>query len=66
VKVNKAVPRDPPAADAARQELTQYSRWWSSAENLAYYNMLKERFKTQVKVAKPAPRTMDELQAQTQ
>ncbi|MEP6790847.1 MAG: SurA N-terminal domain-containing protein [Ramlibacter sp.] len=66
VKVNKAVPRDPPAADAARQELAQYSRWWSAAENLAYYNVLKERFKTQVKVAKPAPRTMDELQAQTQ
>ncbi|MBI2768662.1 MAG: SurA N-terminal domain-containing protein [Burkholderiales bacterium] len=64
VRVNKAVPRDPPHADAGRQELTQYSRWWSGAENLAYYNLIKERFKVQVKVPKPAPRTGDEQQTQ--
>ena len=64
LKVIKAVPRDAPAADAGKQELAQYSRWWSTAENLAYYNLMKERFKVQVKVPKPAPRTRDELAQQ--
>ncbi|MEO5659480.1 MAG: SurA N-terminal domain-containing protein [Polaromonas sp.] len=54
VKVNKVVPRDPPIDAAAKQERTQYSQSWSSAETLAYYNGLKERFKAELLVAKPA------------
>jgi peptidyl-prolyl cis-trans isomerase D len=54
VKVNKIVPRDAPPADAARQEREQYERWWASSEGLAYYNLLKTRFKVQMLVPKPA------------
>jgi peptidyl-prolyl cis-trans isomerase D len=53
VKVNKVVPREAPAPDVAKQELEQYERWWASAEGLAYYNLLKTRFKAQILVAKP-------------
>ena len=56
VKVNKVVPREQSNAEASKQELQQYARAWGAAENVAYYNLLKERFKAQVKVAKPAGR----------
>lgn len=54
VKVNKVVPREAPTPEMAKQELEQYERWWASAEGLAYYNLLKTRFKAQILVAKPA------------
>jgi peptidyl-prolyl cis-trans isomerase D len=54
VKVEKVVPRDPPTAEQAKQELDQYTKWWSTAENLAYYNLLKERFKVKIELPKPA------------
>jgi peptidyl-prolyl cis-trans isomerase D len=54
VKVDKVLPREPSAPDAARQELQQYARAWGAVENVAYYNLLKERFKTQIQVAKPS------------
>jgi peptidyl-prolyl cis-trans isomerase D len=54
VKVDKIVPRDPPAPEMAKQELEQYTKWWSAAENLAYYNLLKDRFKVKIELAKPA------------
>ena len=53
VKVNRVLPRDVPAADRAQQELQQYARAWGTAEALAYYNMLRDRFNVQIKVAKP-------------
>ena len=55
VKVNRVVPRDAPVEAAAKQERNQYTQWWTSAETLAYYNGLKERFKAEILVAKPAP-----------
>jgi peptidyl-prolyl cis-trans isomerase D len=54
VKVNKIIARQPSAPDVAKQELQQYVRAWGGAENVAYYNMLKARFKTDIKVPKPA------------
>ena len=54
VKVNKVLPREAPPADVASQERQQYAQWWAAAENLAYYNLLKERFKVQIEVPKPA------------
>ena len=63
VKVNKIAPRDAAPAQAAQQDRNQYAQWWTAAENLAYYELLKERFKVQIKVAKPAPRTAEEIQA---
>ena len=57
VKVVKVMRRDPPAEATAKQERNQYTQWWASAESLAYYNVLKERFKTEIKVAKPVRAT---------
>jgi peptidyl-prolyl cis-trans isomerase D len=53
VKVNKIVPRDAPSAETAQQERGQYEQWWASAETMAYYNLLKDRFKVQILVPKP-------------
>lgn len=54
IKVNKVLPREKPPEDVAKQERQQYAQWWASAENLAYYNLLKERFKVQIDVPKPS------------
>ncbi len=54
VKVAKVMQRDAPAEAVATQERTQYSQWWTTAENMAYYNGLKERFKAEILVPKPA------------
>ena len=54
VRVNKVVPRDPPVESAAKQERGQYAQQWASAETLAYYNGLKERFKAEILTPKPA------------
>ena len=53
VKVVKVLPRDTPPAEQAKQELVQYTRAWTNAETLAYYESLKARFKAQIKVPKP-------------
>ena len=53
IKVNKVLPRTPAVEAAAKQERAQYTQWWTSAESLAFYNVLKERFKTEIKVARP-------------
>ncbi len=54
VKVLKVLPRQAPSAAQAQQELAQYTQGWTSAESLAYYNILKERFKADIKVSRPA------------
>lgn len=54
VKVEKVVPRDAPVEAAAKQQRDQYAQWWTSAESLAYYNSLKDRFKAEILVPKPA------------
>lgn len=54
LRVNKVLPRPVVSDDVAAQDRKQYAQWWSAAENQAYYNLLKERFKTQIQVAKPA------------
>lgn len=53
VKVNKVLGRERPSTQQAQQELQQYNRAWAAAEATAYYEMLKDRFKVQIKVAKP-------------
>jgi len=55
VKVEKVVPRVPPVADAATQENAQFTQSVAAAESLAYYNLLKDRFKVKMLVKKPAP-----------
>jgi len=53
VKVVKVVPRPEQAPASAQQDKMQYTQWWTAAESLAYYNILKERFKADIKVARP-------------
>ena len=66
-KINKIIPREPSTAAAAAQERAQFTQWVASAEALAYYDLLKERFKATIKVPKPAAKTAEELaQAATQ
>jgi peptidyl-prolyl cis-trans isomerase D len=52
VKVNKLLAREAKPESAA-QDREQYTKWWTNAESAAYYNSLKERFKAEIKVAKP-------------
>ncbi|HZY19411.1 MAG TPA: SurA N-terminal domain-containing protein [Ramlibacter sp.] len=54
VKVNQALPRQAADPAQAKQDLMQYTRAWSGAEAQAYYAVLKDRFKAQILVAKPA------------
>jgi len=52
VKVEKVLPRDAANASAAAREREQYAQWWASAEGLAYYKLLKEKFKAEIKIAR--------------
>ena len=52
-RVNKVLQRTPPPEAIAEQERGQMSRWIAGAEWDAYYELLKTRFKVQIKVAKP-------------
>ncbi|MES2980403.1 MAG: SurA N-terminal domain-containing protein [Pseudomonadota bacterium] len=54
VKVNKILPREPRPEDAVKQDRGQYAQWWGSAEGLAYYKLLQERFKAEIITPKPA------------
>ncbi|HWI80386.1 MAG TPA: peptidyl-prolyl cis-trans isomerase, partial [Ramlibacter sp.] len=54
VKVNKVLARETPPPQVAQQERQQYAQAWGTAENLAYYTMLKDRFKAQILVPRPA------------
>ena len=53
VKINRVVPRQAPDAQRAQQERQQYVQWLATAEGLAYYELLKQRFKVQIKVPRP-------------
>ncbi|MGK6307652.1 peptidylprolyl isomerase [Variovorax sp. DT-64] len=53
VRVNKTVPRTPPAAEMAQQETQQVALATSAAEAAAYYELLKNRFKAEILVPKP-------------
>lgn len=49
VKVEKIVPREAAAAQNRDRERDQYAQWWASAEGLAYYRLLKEKYKAEIK-----------------
>ena len=53
VKVNKVLEREAVAPQQAQQEVGQYNRAWATAEAMAYYEMLKGRFKAQINVPRP-------------
>ncbi len=52
-RVNKRVERAAPAAEAQKQERAQYAQWWMQAESQAYYQLLQQRLKVQIKVPRP-------------
>ncbi|UVH59588.1 SurA N-terminal domain-containing protein [Variovorax paradoxus] len=54
VRVTKIVPRTPPPPELAKQEQAQVGQSVAAAEDAAYYNMLKDRFKAEILVPKPA------------
>ncbi|RZL67820.1 MAG: peptidyl-prolyl cis-trans isomerase [Variovorax sp.] len=53
VRVLKNVPRPAPTAEQAQQETAQIAQAVAGAEASAYYDMLKDRFKAKILVAKP-------------
>jgi len=54
VRVNKVVPRSEDSAEMRLRQKQEFERYQANAETLAYYEMLKERFKAQIKVPRPA------------
>jgi peptidyl-prolyl cis-trans isomerase D len=52
VKVGKVMQRDVSNAAGLAREREQYAQWWASAEGLAYYKLLKEKFKAEIKIAR--------------
>ena len=52
VKVEKVLPRDTANVSGLAREREQYAQWWASAEGLAYYKLLKEKFKAEIKIAR--------------
>jgi peptidyl-prolyl cis-trans isomerase D len=54
VKVNQVVTRPASTEVAAKQDRAQYAQWWTAAESQAYYGLLKERFKANITVPRPA------------
>ncbi len=59
LKVNRVVPRE--ALNEGRQtaEREQYTQVWAAAEALAYYDLLKQRFKVQIKAPRPGTENVD-------
>lgn len=53
VKVNQVIARQEPDAQAAKQQVEQYTREWTTTENQAYYETLKRLFKVKILVPKP-------------
>jgi peptidyl-prolyl cis-trans isomerase D len=53
VKVNKVLPREAPPPQQAQQELQQFTQAWARDEAMAYYNVLKDRYKAEINVPKP-------------
>ncbi len=54
VRVLKTVPRTPPAPEQAKQESQQFAQAVGAAESAAYYDLLKDRYKAEILVPKPA------------
>ena len=52
-KVVRVVPAETSDAQQMAQRQQQYVQWLSSAEALAYYEMLKDRYKVQIKIPRP-------------
>lgn len=54
VNIKRIVSRTAPDDAAAKQAQSQITQLWASAENQAYYEMLKERYKVRINVPRPS------------
>ena len=54
VRLIKTAPRPVPNEAGLKQDRGQYAQWWTSAENLAYYGVLKDRVKVDIRAPKPS------------
>jgi peptidyl-prolyl cis-trans isomerase D len=54
IRVNKTVPRAAAAPEVAQQEAGQFAQAVSAAEIAAYYGLLKQRYKAEILVPRPA------------
>jgi peptidyl-prolyl cis-trans isomerase D len=54
IKLNKIASRPVPNEAGLKQDRAQYGQWWTSAENQAYYSVLKDRIKVDVRAPKPS------------
>lgn len=53
IKVNKTIQRQEPSPATVQKDVNQYEKWWTSAENQAYYKLLQDRFKVEILTARP-------------
>lgn len=53
VRINSVMPRNPSVPAIAEQERKQYAQWVAAAESQAYYKLLSQRFKVQIKAIRP-------------
>jgi peptidyl-prolyl cis-trans isomerase D len=56
-QINKVLPPTAADQDMVKQAREQVSQAWVAAEDQAYYNLLKERFKTNMLLTKPIAKT---------
>lgn len=63
-RITKVLERAPVAPEVASQERSQYTSLIAKAQSEAYYQLLKERYKVQIKVAKPSKLTDSKLAAE--
>lgn len=59
VRINKVSARPAVEASRTQQERSQYTQWLANAESLSYYQLLKERFKASIEVARPGPQNAE-------
>lgn len=53
-RVSQRLDRTAPAAEALRQQRAQYAQWWGQAEEQAYFKLLEQRLRAEIKVPRPA------------
>ena len=59
IKVSNTVPRIAPSPESEKQDIAQYDKWWTSAENQAYYSLLKGRFNVEILAARLVQTSID-------
>lgn len=55
IKINRIVPREASQAAETAALQQQFDQWLGTAEGMAYYELLKQRFKVQIKAPRPTP-----------